>query len=92
MKTVKGNRETKSVWSALRRQITPKIGQLTNDEQSINLIVRLLISDSIRRLDIAASPNKFSTSSAQTPRYPTTSTLLLSPRWPRRFSFRPRRR
>ena len=48
MKTVKGNKETKAVWSALRRQITPKIGQLTNDEQTINRIVRPPIPESIR--------------------------------------------
>ncbi|KAF7982699.1 hypothetical protein HWV62_26536 [Athelia sp. TMB] len=38
MKNVKSQKQLKSTWSALRRQITPKIGQLTNDAQSINLI------------------------------------------------------
>lgn len=35
MKTVKANKDLKSAWSTIRRQITPKIGQLTNDPQSI---------------------------------------------------------
>ncbi|KAH9950756.1 GLE1-like protein-domain-containing protein, partial [Amylocystis lapponica] len=35
MKTVKSDKALKSEWSAARRQITPKIGQLTNDPQSI---------------------------------------------------------
>lgn len=38
MKHVKSQKPLKSTWSTLRRQITPKIGQLTNDTQSINLI------------------------------------------------------
>lgn len=38
MKNVKSQKQLKSTWSALRRQITPKIGQLTNDAESINLI------------------------------------------------------
>ncbi|KZP13350.1 hypothetical protein FIBSPDRAFT_797908 [Athelia psychrophila] len=38
MKNVKSQKQLKSTWSALRRQITPKIGQLTNDAASINLI------------------------------------------------------
>lgn len=42
MKTVKGDKAMKSVWAAGRRQITPKIGQLTNDAESINRIVCLL--------------------------------------------------
>lgn len=44
MKHVKANKPLKSAWSALRRQITPKIGQLTNDAQSINLISQQLHS------------------------------------------------
>lgn len=40
MKTVKADKALKSVWAAGRRQITPKIGQLTNDAQTINRIVR----------------------------------------------------
>lgn len=44
MKNVKANKPLKSAWSALRRQITPKIGQLTNDAQSINNISRQLHS------------------------------------------------
>jgi len=35
MKIVKADKELKSAWSAGRRAITPKIGQLTNDPQSI---------------------------------------------------------
>ena len=38
---VKSNKELKSAWGILRRQIVPKIGQLTNDPQSISLIVGL---------------------------------------------------
>ena len=38
---VKSNKELKSAWGILRRQIVPKIGQLTNDPQAISLIVRL---------------------------------------------------
>ncbi|KAJ3524173.1 hypothetical protein NM688_g8606 [Phlebia brevispora] len=41
MRMVKGRKETKSVWSAARRQITPKIGQITNDAQAIARIVSL---------------------------------------------------
>ncbi|KAI0336994.1 hypothetical protein BDW22DRAFT_1340666 [Trametopsis cervina] len=43
MKTVKGDKQMKAVWSAGRRQITPKIGQLTNDPQSIARITQQLI-------------------------------------------------
>lgn len=39
MKTVKDNKQLKSMWSAGRRAITPKIGQLTNDPQAIQRIV-----------------------------------------------------
>lgn len=39
MATVKGDKAMKSVWAAGRRQITPKIGQLTNDAATINRIV-----------------------------------------------------
>ncbi|KAF4566383.1 hypothetical protein EYR36_011809 [Pleurotus pulmonarius] len=35
---VKSDKAVKSAWSALRRQITPKIGQLTNDDQTISRI------------------------------------------------------
>src|ERR1700691_1238547 len=38
MQHVKSTKQLKSTWSSLRRQITPKIGQLTNDPTSINLI------------------------------------------------------
>ncbi|KIM76818.1 hypothetical protein PILCRDRAFT_826026 [Piloderma croceum F 1598] len=38
MRTVKSTKQFKSTWSSIRRQITPKIGQLTNDSSSINLI------------------------------------------------------
>jgi hypothetical protein len=38
---VKSNKELKSAWGILRRQIVPKIGQLTNDPHIISLIVRL---------------------------------------------------
>ena len=42
MKTVKGNKELKKVWNEQRRKIVPKVGQLTNDAQSIFEIVRVL--------------------------------------------------
>lgn len=38
---VKSNKELKSAWGILRRQIVPKIGQLTNDPHAISRIVRL---------------------------------------------------
>ncbi|KAG2047391.1 hypothetical protein BDR06DRAFT_963970 [Suillus hirtellus] len=43
MKTVKGNQPFKSKWSAIRRQITPKIGQLTHDIDSVMRITQQLI-------------------------------------------------
>ncbi|KAI0090645.1 GLE1-like protein-domain-containing protein [Irpex rosettiformis] len=43
MKTVKSDKQMKSVWSAGRRKITPKIGQLTNDPESIKRITQQLI-------------------------------------------------
>lgn len=43
MRVVKGNKELKSIWSAGRRAITPKIGQLTNDMQAIQRIVSLAL-------------------------------------------------
>lgn len=39
MKFVKADKTLKSEWSKLRRQIVPKIGQLTNDAQAISQIV-----------------------------------------------------
>jgi len=39
MKFMKGDKPLKSEWSKLRRQIVPKIGQLTNDAQAIHNIV-----------------------------------------------------
>ncbi|GLB40961.1 putative GLE1-like protein [Lyophyllum shimeji] len=38
MKSVKEDRAAKSEWSKWRRQITPKIGQITDDEAEINRI------------------------------------------------------
>ncbi|EGN94491.1 hypothetical protein SERLA73DRAFT_96644 [Serpula lacrymans var. lacrymans S7.3] len=43
MKNVKANKQLKSAWSGLRRQITPKIGQLTTDPQSISRISQQII-------------------------------------------------
>ncbi|KAG1856347.1 GLE1-like protein-domain-containing protein [Suillus subalutaceus] len=43
MKTVKENKPLKSQWSAIRRQITPKIGQLTHDIDSVTRITQQLI-------------------------------------------------
>lgn len=39
MKSVKSSPESKAIWSACRRQITPKIGQITNDPEAIARIV-----------------------------------------------------
>ena len=38
MRHVKATKQLKSTWSSIRRQITPKIGQLTNDAASIQRI------------------------------------------------------
>ncbi|KAI5994833.1 GLE1-like protein-domain-containing protein [Pisolithus albus] len=43
MKIVKGEKALKSQWSAIRRQITPKIGQLTQDQATITRITGQLI-------------------------------------------------
>ncbi|KAG2072109.1 hypothetical protein BDR04DRAFT_1134738 [Suillus decipiens] len=43
MKTVKKNPSLKSQWGAIRRQITPKIGQLTHDLDSVMRITQQLI-------------------------------------------------
>ncbi|KAF8629806.1 hypothetical protein AX15_003275 [Amanita polypyramis BW_CC] len=43
MKRIKENKQMKKEWGELRRQITPKIGQLTNDPQSISRISIQLI-------------------------------------------------
>ena len=43
MKTVKGEKALKSQWNAIRRQITPKIGQLTQDQETISRIVCLYL-------------------------------------------------
>ncbi|KAH7926574.1 hypothetical protein BV22DRAFT_1118778 [Leucogyrophana mollusca] len=42
MKTVKGNPQLKRNWNELRRRITPKVGQLTNDPESIREISTFL--------------------------------------------------
>ena len=39
MKIVKGDKALKALWSAGRRAITPKVGQLTNDRTAIMRIV-----------------------------------------------------
>lgn len=41
MPTVKGNKEMKAKWNAGRREIIPKIGQLTNDAESVTRVVRI---------------------------------------------------
>jgi hypothetical protein len=51
MKFVKGDKTIKSEWSKLRRQIVPKIGQLTNDAQAISQIVCLLRLSERKRSD-----------------------------------------
>ncbi|OJA12961.1 hypothetical protein AZE42_04710 [Rhizopogon vesiculosus] len=43
MKTVKGDKQLKSQWGAIRRQITPKIGQLTHDIDSVMRITQQII-------------------------------------------------
>ena len=40
----------KKLWSAQRRKITPKIGQLTDDEREIARIVRILNTFPLRGL------------------------------------------
>ncbi|KAH7890468.1 GLE1-like protein-domain-containing protein [Phlebopus sp. FC_14] len=47
MKAIKSEKALKSQWSAIRRQITPKIGQLTQDQATISRISRQII-DTIR--------------------------------------------
>jgi nucleoporin GLE1 len=47
MKKVKADKQLKKEWGDIRRQITPKIGQLTNDDESISLIVRFPFNLSI---------------------------------------------
>ena len=42
MKRVKEDERLKKEWGDIRRQITPKIGQLTNDDDSVSSIVRFL--------------------------------------------------
>lgn len=44
MKTVKGNKELKKVWNEQRRKIVPKVGQLTNDAQSIFEISQQIVT------------------------------------------------
>lgn len=41
---VKERKESKTIWNAGRRQITPKIGQITNDPQAIVRIVSIFIN------------------------------------------------
>lgn len=45
MAVIKSDKALKAEWSKVRRQITPKVGQITNDEQSIETIVSLLLED-----------------------------------------------
>ncbi|KZT25957.1 hypothetical protein NEOLEDRAFT_1133025 [Neolentinus lepideus HHB14362 ss-1] len=44
MKTVKSTKELKSAWGKIRREITPKIGQLTNDARAIDRICHELVN------------------------------------------------
>lgn len=41
MPTVKGSKEYKARWNAGRREIIPKIGQLTNDADTVSRVVRI---------------------------------------------------
>ncbi|KAI9063663.1 hypothetical protein FKP32DRAFT_1571751 [Trametes sanguinea] len=43
MKIVKGDKQLKSIWSAGRRAITPKIGQLTNDSEAVMRISQQIV-------------------------------------------------
>ncbi|KIM43766.1 hypothetical protein M413DRAFT_443667 [Hebeloma cylindrosporum] len=43
LKFVKSNKQLKATWGTIRRQIVPKIGQLTNDPAAISRISRQLI-------------------------------------------------
>ncbi|KAG8221496.1 GLE1-like protein-domain-containing protein [Butyriboletus roseoflavus] len=43
MKAIKGNKALKQQWSAIRRQITPKIGQLTQDPATITRITSQIL-------------------------------------------------
>ncbi|OBZ77492.1 Nucleoporin gle1 [Grifola frondosa] len=43
MRIVKSDKELKAIWSAGRRAITPKIGQLTNDPEAINRICQQIV-------------------------------------------------
>jgi hypothetical protein len=40
MTRIKADKQLKKEWGDIRRQITPKIGQLTNDDDSVSRIVR----------------------------------------------------
>ncbi|KAF9562063.1 hypothetical protein CPC08DRAFT_761679 [Agrocybe pediades] len=53
---VKEHKPQKSEWSAMRRQITPKIGQLTNDLGQINRITQQII-DVMQAADRSAERN-----------------------------------
>ncbi|THH18972.1 hypothetical protein EW146_g2123 [Bondarzewia mesenterica] len=48
MKTVKGNKDLKKLWNEQRCKITPKVGQLMNDAQSIIDITQQIL-DVIRQ-------------------------------------------
>ncbi|OJT07083.1 Nucleoporin gle1 [Trametes pubescens] len=43
MRAVKADKALKAIWSAGRRAITPKIGQLTNDAEAINKISQQIV-------------------------------------------------
>ncbi|KAI8970573.1 GLE1-like protein-domain-containing protein [Trametes punicea] len=58
MKTVKADKALKSIWSAGRREITPKIGQLTNDPQAIMKISQQIV-EIIRPLNAHPQPVYF---------------------------------
>ncbi|THG95195.1 hypothetical protein EW026_g6411 [Hermanssonia centrifuga] len=58
MAIVKADKSLKSLWSAGRRQITPKIGQLTNDAQAIGRISQQIV-DIIRPSPMHSPPVYF---------------------------------
>lgn len=66
MRIVKADKALKAIWSAGRRAITPKIGQLTNDAEAINKIV------SIIRIELQLLLNMLSVVATNRRDYPST--------------------
>jgi nucleoporin GLE1 len=48
---VKANRDSKKVWNEIRRMITPRVGQLTNEPRVIaNIVSHMLLALSLSGL------------------------------------------